>query len=152
MEKAGLHVPHLSSEVQAELKQSLPLAGSIFSNPVDTPNLASPEAMLAAISVVGKVPDIHMVIYHLGFHPISRWAPGRFSSAAFLKPVIDALVETHQMSGKPVLLALCPAPELGGMKEFLATQEAFVEAGFPVFNSLRQAARAMARVVAWNQE
>ena len=151
MEKAGLRLPHLPPEVQAELRQFLPLAGSIFGNPVDAPNLASPEAISATMHVLGKVADIHMLVYHLGFHPISRWAPGRFSSAAFLKPVIDALVKTHQMSGKPVLLALCPAPELGGMEEFLATQEAFVEAGFPVFNSLRQAAKAMARVVVWNQ-
>jgi hypothetical protein len=37
------------------------------------------------------------------------------------------------------------------MPDFLAAQEAFVKAGFPVFHSLRQAAKAMARVVAWNQ-
>lgn len=151
MEKAGLHVPLLSLEIQAELKQSLPLAGSIFSNPVDTPNLASPEAMLAAISVVGKVPEVSMVIYHLGFHPISRWGGGRFSSAAFLPAAIDALKQAQHSTGKPVLLALCPAPDMDGMKEFLIAQEAFVAAGFPVFHSLRQAARAMTRMVAWNQ-
>jgi len=151
MEKAELHLPYLSPEVQADLRQFLPLAGSIFSNPVDAPNLASPEAISATMRVLGKIPDIHMLVYHLGFHPISRWGGGRFSSAAFLRPVIDALIETQQAIGKPVLLALRPAPDLPGMKDFLAAQEAFVEAGFPVFHSLRQVAKAMARVVAWNQ-
>jgi len=150
MEKCGLHLPQLSSETQAELKQYLPLAGSIFGNPVDTPNLTSPEAILAAINTVGKVPDIAMVVYHMGFHPISRWGGGRFSSAVFLEPAINALKQAQQATGKPVLLALCPAPDLDGMKDFLAAREAFVIAGFPVFHSLNQVARAMARVVAWN--
>jgi acyl-CoA synthetase (NDP forming) len=151
MEKANLHLPHLSLAVQAELKQSLPLAGSIFSNPVDTPNLASPEAISVAMRVLGRVPDIHMLIYHLGFHPISRWGGGRFSSPAFLQPVIGALTEVQQTTGKPVLMVLNPALDLNEMKDFLAAQEAFVAAGFPVFHSLRQVAKAMARVVAWSQ-
>jgi len=152
MEKVGLSVPRLSPEVQSELKKYLPLAGSIFNNPVDTPNLASPEAMLAALRVVGRVPDIHMVVYHMGFHPISRWGGGRFSSADFLKSATDALRQAHEETGTPILLALNPATDLNGINDFLAVQEVFVGAGFPVFHSLRQAARAMARVVAWNQK
>ena len=151
MEKAGLRLPRLSAEVQAELRQFLPLAGAIFGNPVDATTLLFPEAISAAMCVVGKVPDIHMLIYHLGFHPVSRWVDGRLSSASFLRPAIDALTQAQQETGKPVLLALRPAPDLGGMKDFLAAEEAFVRAGFPVFHSLRQAAKAMACIVAWNQ-
>jgi len=151
MERAGLCLPSLSAEVQAELKQFLPLAGAIFSNPIDATNLLFPDHISATMCVVGKVPDIHMLIYHLGFHPASRWGGGRLSSAAFLQPTIDALRHAQQETGKPVLLALHPAPDLSGMKDFLAAEEAFVRAGFPVFHSLRQAAKAMARIVAWNQ-
>jgi len=101
--------------------------------------------------VLGEVPDIHMLLYHMGFHPVTRWGDGRLSSPEFLQPAIDALAQAQKATGKPVLLALRPAPDLDGMKDFLAAQEAFVRAGFPVFHSLRQAAKAMARVVAWNQ-
>ena len=151
MEKAGLCLPRLSAEVQAELKQFLPLAGAIFSNPIDATNLLFPDHISATMCVVGKVPDIHMLIYHLGFHPASRWGGGRLSSESFLRPTIDALRHAQQETGKPVLLALRPAVDLSGMKDFLAAEEAFVRAGFPVFHSLRQAAKAMARIVAWNQ-
>ncbi len=48
-------------------------------------------------------------------------------------------------------MVLNPALDLNEMKDFLAAQEAFVAAGLPVFHSLRQVARAMARVVAWSQ-
>ena len=37
------------------------------------------------------------------------------------------------------------------MKDFFAAQDAFVEAGFPVFHSLTKLAKAATRVVAWNQ-
>ena len=36
-----------------------------------------------------------------------------------------------------------------GMKKVLVAQEAFVEAGFPVFCSIGRLARAMAGVIAW---
>jgi len=151
IENARLQLPQLSSEVQAELRRDLPLAGSIFSNPVDTPNLATPRAISTAVRVLSEAPDIHMIIYHLGFHPISQWGLGRFASPAFLEPVIESFVEATKAAGKPVLLALRPPRQLSGMEEFVAAQEAFVKAGLPVFHSLRDGARAMARVVAWSQ-
>ena len=150
-EKAGLYLPQFSPEVQAQLRQVLPLAGSIFSNPVDSYPLVSPEAIAETIHVLSSVPEIHMLVYHLGFHPISRWGDGRFSSESFLRPVIDSFREMRQITGKPILIALRPAPDLCGMRDFLAVQEAFANASFPVFHSMRQAARAMARVIDWSR-
>jgi len=151
IEKAGLELPRLSSEVQAEMMQHLPVSGSIFANPVDTPNLATPDAIATALRILSRVPEIDMILYHLGFHPISRWGYGRFSSAEFLEPLVASIVEVREATGKPVLLALRPPLELEGMQEFLAAQAALVEAGVPVFHSLAEAAKAMARVAAWRQ-
>jgi hypothetical protein len=58
--------------------------------------------------------------------------------------------EALQKTGKPVLLALRPPQGHDGMTEFLVAQQEFVKAGFPVFYSMRQLARAMVRVIAWN--
>ncbi|MFC2011396.1 CoA-binding protein [Chloroflexota bacterium] len=151
MEKAGLHLPHLSPEVGNDLREFVPLAGNIFGNPMDATSLMSGEGISTILRRLGELPDIHMFVYHLGFHPYSHWGSGRLSSLAFLQPVIDALLEVQRTTGKPVLLALRLPPDLPGMKDFVAAQEAFVNAGFPVFHSLRQAAKAMARVVAWSQ-
>jgi len=151
MEKAGLHLPHLSPEVGEDLREFVPLAGSIFGNPMDAMSLMSGEGISAILRRLGELPDIHMFIYHLGFHPRSHWGIRRLSSSSFLQPVIDAFLEVQRATGKPVLLVLRLPPDLLGMKDFLATQEAFVSAGFPVFHSLRQVAKAMARVVAWSQ-
>jgi len=150
VEKVGLYMPTFPPEVQAKLRQFLPLAGTIVCNPIDAAALLSPEGVVATMGVLGEFSDIDLVIYHLGFHPGSRWGDGRFSSSRFLEPFVHALTQAGQIMGKPILLALRPAPDLDGMRDFLAAQEAFVAAGFPVFHSLRQAAKAVARVVSWN--
>ena len=92
-----------------------------------------------------------MLVYHLGFHPISRWGYQRFSMPEFLDPVIEVLSEVRNRTKKPVVLVLRPAMDESGLKEFLIAQEAFVKAGFPVFHSLHNGAKAMARVTAWNE-
>jgi len=152
MEKAGLYMPVLSSEVREELKQVLRVAGSILTNPIDASNLTTPDAITATMRIVSRLPDINMLVYHLGFHPIGSWGGGRFSSPSFLEPAIDGMKQVQQESGKPVLMVMRPGMNLENMKEFLATQEAFVNAGFPVFYSLDQAARAMSRVITWNRK
>jgi acyl-CoA synthetase (NDP forming) len=151
MEQAGLLLPSLSAEVKAELRGLLPLAGSIFDNPVDATTLLSPHAISATMRVLGGVREIDMLVYHLGFHPVSRWGGGLISSRGLLEGIIQALTDARQEAGKPVLLALRPAPDEAGMKDFCAAQEAFVRAGFPVFHSLRRLGMAMAGVAAWNR-
>jgi acyl-CoA synthetase (NDP forming) len=123
--------------------------GSIFTNPVDAPNLATPEAIGSALRILGRAPEIDVILYHLGFHPISRWGYGRFASAAFLEPLVSSIAEVREATGKPILMALRPPLELEGMKEFLGAEKALVAAGVPVFHSLRAAARAISRVVPW---
>lgn len=149
MEKAGLYLPNLSSEERDRLKEVLPVAGSIFANPIDTQNLATAPAIEAAIGVASQLPKADMLLYHLGFHPISSWGSGRFSAPEFLDAVTGTFRRARAATGKPVLLVLRPGLNLGEMKEFLAAQEAFVAAGLPVFHSLRQAGMAMARVIEW---
>jgi acyl-CoA synthetase (NDP forming) len=151
IEKAGLRMPRLSYEVQTELRKILPLQGSIFSNPIDAVNLMSPDSVYRTMITVGKVPDVDVMIYHLGFHPVSRWAEGNISSKDYLESATNALKRAQKETGKPVLLALCPASEMVGMNNFFAAQEGFVSEGFPVFHSFSQAFKAIARVVAWRK-
>ncbi len=151
MEETGLRLAPLSQEVQGELRRFLPLAGAILSNPVDATTLLFPDAISATMRVLGGLPEIDMLVYHLGFHPVSRWGAGLASSPGFLRGAVDALTEAREATRKPVLLALRPPPVQQGAKDFFEAQEAFVGAGFPVFHSLRRAGAAMARIVAWRE-
>jgi acyl-CoA synthetase (NDP forming) len=149
MEKHGLSLPRLDAGIQDELKTVLPVDGSIFSNPLDTPNMASPQAISAALPIIAKAADIDILFYHMGFHPISRWGINRFISDNYPQQLSHSLVEAKKAMSKPILLALRPPGDLAGMEEFLSVQAAAVSHGFPVFHSLDGLAMAMSRVVNW---
>ncbi|MBN1381828.1 MAG: CoA-binding protein [Deltaproteobacteria bacterium] len=149
MERIGLHLPPLSPELRAELNKILPTAGAIFSNPLDATNIVQPDVMYGAMKILGGSPSIHMMLYHMGFHPVTQWGNGRFANAAFLNPAAEALRKVHEETNKPVLLALGPPSDPTGAEEMFKVQEAFVGAGLPCFHSLEKAALAMLRVENW---
>lgn len=149
MEEAGLELSALTPDVQAQLKDLLPNAGAIFTNPLDATNLMYPDVIYKTLKVIGGSPRIDMIMYHMGFHPATRWGEGIYSSEFFLKPAAEALHKAHGEINKPVLLALGPASDMVGMEEMLKVQEAFIHQGLPVFRSIEKAALAMARVEEW---
>jgi acyl-CoA synthetase (NDP forming) len=151
MEKHSLCLPALSNAIQNELKKVLPVDGSIFTNPLDTPNMSTPKAISSAMTIMGKIPEIHTLFYHMGFHPISRWGINRFMADNYGEQLAQALVEAKASSGKPILLALRPPGDLGGMEEFLDVQKAAVDAKIPVFYDLDRLALAVSRVAAWRK-
>jgi len=151
LEKAGLQVPPLSKATQTELLNFLPLAGAILINPIDASNLATPEAIINTMKVVSRLPEISMLLYHLGFHPISSWGGGRFAQPSFLDPMIEGINSVRNSFSKPVLFVLRPPNNLNNMKDFLIVQEALVKAGLPTFYSLHQAGKAMARIITWQK-
>ena len=65
--------------------------------------------------------------------------------------MIDTLTEVRDETGKPVLLVFFAALSIGEMQDLLGAQEAFINAGFPVFHSMRHLSQAMARVIAWQR-
>jgi acyl-CoA synthetase (NDP forming) len=152
MEAAGLELSALTPGVQAQLKELLPNAGGIFTNPLDATNLVYPDVIYKTLKVIGGSPRIDMIMYHMGFHPVTRWGEGIYSSEFFLKPAAEALHKAHDEIGKPLVLALGPASDMVGMEEMLKVQAAFIGEGLPVFRSIEKAALAMARVEAWRRK
>ncbi len=152
MELAGLHLPPFADAVNKELRKFLPGAGAIFANPLDATNLMFPDVIANAIKIVGKDPGINMLMYHMGFHPVTRWGSGMYSSTMFLEHAAYALHKAHMELNKPILLTLGPAADLPSMDEFLKVQKSFVDAGLPVFRSIEKTAVAMARIVEWRRK
>jgi acyl-CoA synthetase (NDP forming) len=152
VEKAGLRLPSLSSAQQAELKKLTPVAGSIFHNPLDMGILGSPKGLIDVIDVLDKVPEIGMFMFHYGFHPYTMWGRGeRGLDKDSVQPIVAAFKEARAKIRKPILFVLKKPGDRRGSEDFMAAEEALVEAGFAVFYSFRQAARAMARVISWGQ-
>jgi len=151
MEAVGLELSELSSDVQAQLRSLLPNDGGIFTNPLDATNLIYPDVIYNTLKVIGGSPRIDMIMYHMGFHPVTRWGEGIYSSDFFLKPASEALHKSHKEINKPVIMALGRASDMVGMEELLKVQAAFVKEGLPVFHSIEKAGLAMARVAAWRR-
>jgi acyl-CoA synthetase (NDP forming) len=151
LEREGLCLPALSPDIQQDLKKVLPVDGSIFANPLDTPNMASPLAIAQALAIMGRMPDIHAMAYHQGFHPISRWGMNRFSSEDYKRAFVEALLSAAHACRKPVFAVLRPPGDLKGMEEFLAVRSALVKANLPVFYDLEKFAMALSRVVNWKK-
>jgi acyl-CoA synthetase (NDP forming) len=152
MEAAGLELSALTPEVRSQLKDLLPNAGAIFTNPLDATNLVYPDVIYKTLKVVGGSQRVDMIMYHMGFHPATRWGEGIYSSDFFLRPAAEALHKAHDEIGKPLLLALGPASDMVGMEEMLKVQAAFIKEGLPVFRSIEKTALAMARVEAWQRK
>lgn len=151
MERAGLTLTPLSRKISVKLREFLPPAGAIYSNPLDATNLVNPEIIYRTLKVLAESSDVDFMMYHLGFHPVTRWGEGLISSDRFLKPAVENIVKASRESKKPVLMALGPASDKSGMEEMLAVRDAFVRAGLPVFHSIEKAALAMSRIVNWQR-
>ena len=151
MEAVGLELSALSPGVQSQLRNILPNDGGIFTNPLDATNLIYPDVIYNTLKVIGASPGIDMIMYHMGFHPVTRWGGGIFSSDFFLRPASEALHKSHTEINKPVLMALGQASDMAGMEELLKVQAAFVKEGLPVFRSIEKAGLAMARVAEWKR-
>lgn len=149
IEGAGMNLPGLSAGTREELSKFLPMAGAIFANPLDATNLIYPDIIYKTMKVLGGLSEFHILMYHMGFHPVSRWGRGIFKNEFFLKPAAETLHKIKEEYGKPVIMALGPASDTNGIEERLKVQEAIVTAGIPVFYSLEKAAVAMDRVERW---
>lgn len=151
MERAGLKFARLSSKINGELRTFLPSVGAIFSNPLDATNLVVPSVIYQTLKILAKSPDISMMMYHLGFHPVTRWGDGLLSGESFLEPASEAMRKASIEMGKPVLMALGPASDKPGMEEMIKVRDAFVRRGVPVFHDIAGAALSMSRLVDWHK-
>ncbi|MBN1374801.1 MAG: CoA-binding protein [Dehalococcoidia bacterium] len=151
VEQVGLKLPPFSSTVNAELRNYLPGAGAIFANPLDATNMMFPDIFYKALKIVGQDSGIDMLMYHMGFHPVTRWGGGLFAGDMFLKQGTEAFAKAAAELHKPVVLALGPVSDLMSMQEFMEVQESFVKAGLPVFHSIEKATLAMSRLVEWQR-
>lgn len=151
MESAGLKLVRLSSDINMELRIFLPTAGAIFTNPLDATNLTLPPIIYKTLKVLAKSPDINMMLYHMGFHPLTRWGDGLLSNDSYLEQVVESIRKANVETSKPVLLALGPASDKQGMEEMLKVRDAFVRRGVPVFHGIAGVALSLSRLVDWHK-
>jgi len=146
---AGLEMPTLPEAIQQKLHDFTPTAGTSVRNPVDTSVGWGPEGlkpMLDTIRIVSEAENIDYILYHTSY----SWGAMRAEGPSISEVASEAakgLGEVARETGKPIIcVARIPTTELG-MAGTLSFQESVAAAGLPCFNSVRDAALAVRRVI-----
>jgi acyl-CoA synthetase (NDP forming) len=148
---SGLEMPVLPPEIQQKLHDFTPTAGTSVRNPVDTSVGWGPDGlkpMLDTIRIVAESPNVDYILYHTSY----SWGAMRAEGPSIVEVAAEAahgLGDVAKETGKPIVcVARIPTTELG-MSGTLAFQQNVANAGLPVFNSVRDAALAVRRLLDW---
>jgi acyl-CoA synthetase (NDP forming) len=148
---SGLEMPTLPADIQQKLHDFTPTAGTSVRNPVDTSVGWGPDGlkpMLDTIRIVSESPNIDYILYHTSY----SWGAMRAEGPSIVEVASEAaekIGDIAKESGKPIVcVARMPTNELG-MTGTLAFQASVTKAGLPVFSSVRDAALAVQRMLAW---
>jgi acyl-CoA synthetase (NDP forming) len=150
---SGLEMPTLPDAIQQKLHDFTPTAGTSVRNPVDTSVGWGPEGlkpMLDTIRIVAESPNIDYILYHTSY----SWGAMRAEGPSISEVASEAakgIGDVAKETGKPIVcVARIPTTELG-MAGTLSFQQSVADAGMPVFNSVRDAALAVRRMLEWQK-
>ena len=148
-ERLGLEVPALSDELQAELRQFTPLAGTSVRNPLDTVGIRARDEFLETVRLVASSPDIHVLLIQsrIDWNP----NPGQDSSE-FVRQSVDILKDSVEAAGKPIAVVIWPPISLETMSRILDFQRGCAEAGLPVYWGVERALRSISKFLHWHEQ
>jgi succinyl-CoA synthetase alpha subunit len=174
LERAGFRLPAIPADIRRRLKKLIPLAGSMIRNPFDaSPLLGAEQAvLLAKAGMSGWEEALRHTRYLSGDDGI-----GDFMAALDDWPEIDSLILHYSVDSLPSTIrewaiGSGSAPMIFAAKEchlpiatvlhFISNEDAWlpslkyrnmcIEAGFPLFLSMRGAARAIRRLLEFDRE
>lgn len=149
-ERAGLPVPPIPDDLQSELREFIPIAGSSVRNPIDTHALHDHAQFLKLCGVLSRAPEIHSLI------AIARidWAFVRPNADInqFLAQTVKSLVEGQREAGRPLAVALTAPAKPDVMDAMLRFQTMAADAGLAVYPTVQRALEAIALVWPWHRE
>jgi acyl-CoA synthetase (NDP forming) len=147
-EREGLSVPTLSEDLQSQLRQFTPVAGTSVRNPLDTVGIRARDQFLEAVRIAASSPDIHLLLIQSRID----WTPGPGQDAIeWAERGVEALEEAVKVAGKPVVAVIWPPTSVETMARLLAFQGRSARAGLPVFWGVHRALRAVARFLDWHE-
>lgn len=141
--RAGLQVPQYSEALKNELRQFMPMAGSIFRNPLD---VYTPELYSRVIQVVAQSDEIDFFLIDVD----PRIAHPYISRDAYDQQA-ESIIESLGHSSKPTAVVINPdpRPQLAGDRHELSQR--YTRAGLPVYPCIDRAARAIAKFIDYHQ-
>jgi acyl-CoA synthetase (NDP forming) len=146
---AGLELPPLLPETQAELAKVTHEAGTSIRNPIDTTSLWEDAAFEATLMPAAQAPNVDALLYHTSFGggPVARYTDirGRMVRQA------ETLGRIQRESGKPVVVAIRPATTGDAFEHSTDFQDLCWHQGLATFPSIARAGQALANLVEWQK-
>ena len=151
--RAGLSVPTFAPEVEAQLRQVLPPAGTSIRNPIDVgAPVIPPPVFEKVMETAAGVEEVDAIIATQAIHLfIGSGMKGMGTAGSLVEDSIQVPLNTKRKYGKPVIMVLpFGSPETGslgveqGRREFC---EFYISHGIPAYPRLYRSVRALAHVV-----
>jgi acyl-CoA synthetase (NDP forming) len=137
---AGVEVPLLREETAKALVDSIGRVGSVLTNPVDmSQRQAIAPSVKWALDLVVEEPQIDIVMVYENAGALLDVYPREITRA-----VNGVFLDFGRRGAKPLVLVLPPGPAEARRGEI---EEAFREAGVPIFPSVERAARAIKNII-----
>lgn len=144
---AGFAIPTLPTDIQEQLRRYVPIAGTSIRNPLDSGMLMGrPDELVEVMQLIGASPAVDLFLVHMssGTDGSGRYGPTP-------RDVARTLVRAAQAAGKPVAVALRSGPTPQAAQAANALWDACLDAGLPIYPSIRQAARAIAAFISYHE-
>ncbi len=163
LDRLGLSVPVLSHPIREKLEASFPAVGNSLKNPVDLGNPMIPPSMLRKVmEAAGEDRGIDtliviQILFYILYQVRHRLGMDDqpLSHFSFQPELLKACEEVREKYGKPILLVLPDIVTDGKMIdleiEWRRERDHYQAAGFPVFQTLDRAARALSHFVRYHQ-
>lgn len=138
--QAGMTLPMLPAAARQKLMETFRSeAGASFRNPVD---IMSMDPVM--IQMIADCPEIDMLVLHI---VIDLWS--MIDKQEVVDSAVDAFIQVKPRLTKPAVVVIhCQSTERA-RNLANAAQKRLVEAGYPVYPTLRRAATALARYRRW---
>jgi acyl-CoA synthetase (NDP forming) len=150
---AGLEVPDLPEDVQQQLLEFTPIAGTSVRNPVDTDMSwigLGIKGIQDTLRIISRAPNIDVLLYHRG---MGNW-PGLDDKVDFQSLARQAASQMANVAGeieKPLVLVGRGAIDGKSVDVVLAFQDEAAKRGIATFPSIERAALSLARLHWWQQ-
>jgi len=137
---AGVEVPPLRQRTAKALVDSIGQVGSVLTNPVDmSQRQAVVPAVRQALGLVASEPQIDVILVYENSGLLLDVYPREVTRA-----VNQAFLDLRHKGTKPLVLVLPPGPAESRRREI---EEAFKQAGVPIFPNVERAAKAIRNIV-----
>ena len=145
-EQVGLSLPPLPRPIAARVQRIIPRAGAMLRNPIDAfPLIGSPGGWRELIAILHDWEELDLILFQnaLGTPPL----PPRYENIApAVEPMLSAVAECRL----PFALVWHSITNDDSWQASRKVQEMCIEGGLPFFVSMRGAALAMRRILAFH--